>query len=80
LYQITYSSLPIWAALLSLVVLKRKLSRLQWISVFAVSAGLALSVFGVGAPTDTSNLADRTLGVMITLASTLIYSLVSLVF
>lgn len=46
MYQVIYSSVVIWCAILTYIFMGRTLTRLQWIAIFGTSAGLALSSFG----------------------------------
>lgn len=43
MYQVIYSSVVIWCAILTFLFMGRKLSKLQWVAIFGVSAGLAIS-------------------------------------
>lgn len=43
MYQVIYSSVVIWCAVLTFLFMNRKLSILQWIAIFGTSAGLAMS-------------------------------------
>lgn len=46
MYQVIYSSVVIWCAMLTFLFMGRTLSRMQWIAIFGVSAGLAISSIG----------------------------------
>lgn len=46
MYQVIYSSVVIWCAILTYFLMGRDLSKLQWIAIFGTSAGLALSSMG----------------------------------
>lgn len=46
MYQVIYSSVVIWCAILTFLFMGRTLSRMQWIAIFGVSAGLAISSLG----------------------------------
>ncbi|CAI2181167.1 10176_t:CDS:2 [Funneliformis geosporum] len=52
MYQVIYSSVVIWCAILSFFLLGRKLSLLQSVSIVGVSVGLALSAFGINQISD----------------------------
>ncbi|RUS33912.1 hypothetical protein BC938DRAFT_483289 [Jimgerdemannia flammicorona] len=53
MYQVIYSSVVIWCAILSYFFMGRKLAPTQWFAIFGTSAGLALSTLGnVGAGGD----------------------------
>ncbi|CAO3702012.1 unnamed protein product [Rhizopus stolonifer] len=43
MYQVIYSSVVIWCAILTFLIMNKRLSTLQWIAIFGTSAGLALS-------------------------------------
>lgn len=43
MYQVIYSSVVIWCAILTFFFMGRKLSGMQWVAIFGVSAGLAIS-------------------------------------
>ena len=46
MYQVIYSSVVIWCAILTFIFMGRSLSKLQWIAIFGTSAGLAVSSLG----------------------------------
>jgi len=52
MYQVIYSSVVIWCAILSFFFLGRKLSLVQSISIIGVSVGLALSALGINQNTE----------------------------
>eukprot|EP00913_Durusdinium_trenchii_P000083 g73.t1 len=43
IFAVVYASVTIWAALLSRILLQRRLSRRQWLSIGSVFGGLALT-------------------------------------
>ena len=43
MYQVIYSSVVIWCAILTFFLMNRKLSMIQWIAIFGTSTGLAIS-------------------------------------
>ncbi|CAG8516961.1 4580_t:CDS:2 [Paraglomus brasilianum] len=47
MFQVIYSSVVIWCAILSFIFLKRNLSLVQWLSIIGVSLGLGLSALGI---------------------------------
>ncbi|TNJ26971.1 hypothetical protein GMRT_15098 [Giardia muris] len=72
LYIIIYSSLTIWSAIGSRILLKRKMSVWMWLSIGVVTVGLMVS--GVGALTSFG--ADKLVGMLITLVGTILHSCV----
>lgn len=46
MYQVIYSSIVIWCAILTRIFLSRKLNNVQWIAIFGVTMGLAVSAVG----------------------------------
>jgi drug/metabolite transporter (DMT)-like permease len=46
MYQVIYSSVVIWCAILTFFIMNRTLTKLQWIAIFGTSAGLAISSLG----------------------------------
>ncbi|KAL1934650.1 hypothetical protein VTP01DRAFT_6832 [Rhizomucor pusillus] len=46
MYQVIYSSIVIWCAILTYFFMGRTMTKLQWVAIFGSSAGLALSSFG----------------------------------
>ncbi|CAG8444582.1 8271_t:CDS:2 [Diversispora eburnea] len=55
MFQVIYSSVVIWCAVLSFIFLGRKLSLLQSISIIGVCFGLALSALGISKGTESSD-------------------------
>ncbi|CAG8614114.1 1671_t:CDS:2 [Paraglomus occultum] len=47
MFQVIYSSVVIWCAILSFIFLKRNLLLVQWLSIIGVSLGLGLSALGI---------------------------------
>ncbi|KAG0169539.1 hypothetical protein DFQ30_003525 [Apophysomyces sp. BC1015] len=43
MYQVIYSSVVIWCAILNFLFMNRHISKLQWVAIFGSSAGLAIS-------------------------------------
>ncbi|RCI04878.1 hypothetical protein CU098_013151 [Rhizopus stolonifer] len=43
MYQVIYSSVVIWCAILTFLLMNRKLATIQWVAIFGTSAGLAFS-------------------------------------
>lgn len=84
MYQVIYSSVVIWCAILTFLFMGRKLSKLQWIAIFGTSAGLAISSLGNFSSPDkaavTSEQAAKTallmFGTIMTLGGTFFYSCV----
>ncbi|CAO3657287.1 unnamed protein product [Mucor hiemalis] len=82
MYQVIYSSVVIWCAILTFLFMGRKLSKLQWIAIFGTSAGLAISSLGnfTVEKAVTSEQAAKTallmFGTLMTLGGTFFYSCV----
>ncbi|KAK4509276.1 uncharacterized protein ATC70_007626 [Mucor velutinosus] len=82
MYQVIYSSVVIWCALLTWLFMKRTLSTMQWIAIFGTSAGLAISSmdnFTSSAEVDAQSAAKTTIlmfGTLMTLGGTFFYSCV----
>ncbi|KAI8364003.1 hypothetical protein EDC96DRAFT_511492 [Choanephora cucurbitarum] len=75
MYQVIYSSVVIWCAILTWFLMNRTLSRVQWVAIFGTSAGLALSSFGdFSVETETGSL--LLFGTLMTLGGTFFYSCV----
>lgn len=75
MYQVIYSSVVIWCAILTFFLMKRDLSKLQWLSIFGTSAGLALSSLGNFSTSSEPSAKASTLmfGTIMTLAGTFGY-------
>ena len=70
LFQVAFSSVAIWSALFSFVILKRKISPLQWLGILIVTFGLILSPLS----TNTSGNSPLT-GILLTLLGAQFYAL-----
>ncbi|KAI8348873.1 hypothetical protein BD560DRAFT_410515 [Blakeslea trispora] len=75
MYQVIHSSVVIWCAILTWICMKKSLSRLQWVAIFATSFGLGLSsIDNFSAENvldkDPSSISALGQGTLITLAST----------
>jgi len=70
LKNIIYSSITIWSAVGSLILMKRRLTVWMWIGVVVVTVGLMLS--GVGALTSFGT--DKLIGMVIVLVGTILHS------
>jgi drug/metabolite transporter (DMT)-like permease len=46
MYQVIYSSIVIWCAILTRIFLSRKLNNIQWLAIVGVTFGLAISAVG----------------------------------
>jgi drug/metabolite transporter (DMT)-like permease len=46
MYQVIYSSVVIWCAILSYLTMGRTLTTTQWVAIFGTSVGLAISALG----------------------------------
>ncbi|KAI7868254.1 hypothetical protein BDF14DRAFT_1794505 [Spinellus fusiger] len=75
MYQVIYSSVVIWCAILSYVFMGRTLRKLQWLAIFGVSLGLAVSSLGNHGK-DTQGTSLLMLGTLLTLGGTFFYSCV----
>ncbi|SAM05723.1 hypothetical protein [Absidia glauca] len=76
MYQVIFSSVVIWCAILSYFSLGRTLTKLQWLAIFGTSAGLAICSLGTIGTTsdDPENAATLTFGTLLTVAGTFFYS------
>lgn len=50
MYQVIYSSVVIWCAILSYFTMGRTLTTVQWIAIVGTSIGLAISAMGNTSP------------------------------
>ena len=50
MYQVIYSSVVIWCAILSYFIMGRMLTTVQWFAIFGTSVGLAVSAIGNTSP------------------------------
>ncbi|GAB5590566.1 hypothetical protein Unana1_05466 [Umbelopsis nana] len=77
MYQVIYSSVVIWCAILSYVTMGRTLTTTQWVAIVGTSIGLAISAMGNTAPKgDATSAPLLILGMIITLSGTFFYSCV----
>ncbi|KAI9281492.1 hypothetical protein BY458DRAFT_498768 [Sporodiniella umbellata] len=77
MYQVIYSSVVIWCAILTFFIMKRKLSLLQWTAIFGTSAGLAISSLDSMSGRDEGTEAKTALllfGTLMTLGGTFFYA------
>ncbi|KAF9097459.1 hypothetical protein BGX29_008067 [Mortierella sp. GBA35] len=80
MYQVIYSSIVIWCAILTRIFLSRKLNNIQWVAIVGVTIGLAISA--VGTVQDASpdgpvqSWIEKSFGALITLGATFLYSCV----
>lgn len=77
MYQVIYSSVVIWCAILTYFFMGRTLTRLQWMAIFGTSAGLALSSLGSFSTGDGNekghNAAYLMFGTLMTMGGTFFY-------
>ncbi|KAI9476454.1 MAG: hypothetical protein EXX96DRAFT_577229 [Benjaminiella poitrasii] len=81
MYQVIYSSVVIWCAILNWLLLSRSLTKMQWLAIFGTSAGLAVSSMGnFPQQSETSEEATKMtllmFGTLMTLGGTFFYSCV----
>ncbi|KAI8885829.1 hypothetical protein K501DRAFT_245305 [Backusella circina FSU 941] len=78
MYQVIYSSVVIWCAILTYFLMGRGLSKLQWIAIFGTSAGLAVSSLGNFSKSGDDEAGTPLLmfGTLMTLGGTFFYSCV----
>ncbi|KAF9146863.1 hypothetical protein BGX30_005073 [Mortierella sp. GBA39] len=80
MYQVIYSSIVIWCAILTRIFLSRKLNNIQWVAIFGVTIGLAISA--VGTVQDASpdgpvqSWIEKSFGALVTLGATFLYACV----
>ncbi|KAF9396276.1 hypothetical protein BGX21_009605 [Mortierella sp. AD011] len=80
MYQVIYSSIVIWCAILTRIFLGRKLNGVQWLAIFGVTLGLAISA--VGTVQDESpdgpvqSWLEKSFGALVTLGATFLYACV----
>ncbi|KAG0049377.1 hypothetical protein BGZ83_005836 [Gryganskiella cystojenkinii] len=80
MYQVIYSSIVIWCAILTRIFLSRKLNNIQWVAIVGVTFGLAVSALGTvqdaspDGPTQT--FLEKSFGALITLGATFLYACV----
>jgi len=77
LYQVIYSSVVCWAAMLSRIILHKKLSRGEWVGILVVSLGLCSSALGQvrGPKVSQFRLHELVLGIVFTLLGSFFHSL-----
>ncbi|KAG0238601.1 hypothetical protein BGW42_004363 [Actinomortierella wolfii] len=80
LYQIIYSSIVIWCAILTRIFLSRRLRKLQWVAIFGVTIGLAISAVGKAQDASPDGVKqswlERSFGSLITMGATFLYACV----
>ncbi|KAF9191968.1 hypothetical protein BGZ50_008913 [Haplosporangium sp. Z 11] len=80
MYQVIYSSIVIWCAILTRIFLSRKLNNIQWVAIVGVTFGLAISAFGtvqdVSPDGPVQSWLEKSFGALITLGATFLYSCV----
>ncbi|CAO3608749.1 unnamed protein product [Cunninghamella blakesleeana] len=80
MYQVIYSSVVIWCAILTYFLMGRILTKLQWVAIFGTSSGLAMSALGHSdndiSPEDKANAAVLLFGTLLTISGTFFYSCV----
>ncbi|KAF9970829.1 hypothetical protein BGZ73_006388 [Actinomortierella ambigua] len=80
LYQIIYSSIVIWCAILTRIFLSRRLRKLQWVAIFGVTIGLGISAVGKAQDASPDGVQkswiERSLGSLITMGATFLYACV----
>ncbi|KAF9154306.1 hypothetical protein BG015_001347, partial [Linnemannia schmuckeri] len=80
MYQVIYSSIVIWCAILTRIFLSRKLNNIQWVAIVGVTIGLAISA--VGTVQDASpdgpvqSWIEKSFGALVTLGATFLYACV----
>lgn len=74
MYQVIYSSIVIWCAILTYFLMGRTLTRWQWLAIFGTSAGLAVSSLGVQDDSQEGTHAAKLLvGTLLTVGGTFFY-------
>ncbi|KAF9109982.1 hypothetical protein BGX27_006940 [Mortierella sp. AM989] len=80
MYQVIYSSIVIWCAILTRIFLGRELNGIQWVAIFGVTLGLAISAFGTvqdeSPDGPTQSWLEKSFGALITLGATFLYACV----
>ncbi|KAI8362376.1 hypothetical protein B0O80DRAFT_435745 [Mortierella sp. GBAus27b] len=81
MYQVIYSSIVIWCAILTRIFLARKLNNVQWLAIVGVTIGLAISAVGTVqdvSPDDgpVQTWLEKSFGALITLGATFLYACV----
>ncbi|KAI1301156.1 hypothetical protein EDD11_005780 [Mortierella claussenii] len=80
MYQVIYSSIVIWCAILTRIFLSRKLNNIQWLAILGVTFGLAISAVGtvqdVSPDSPVQSWLEKSFGAFITLGATFLYACV----
>ncbi|KAG0202294.1 hypothetical protein BGX28_005151 [Mortierella sp. GBA30] len=81
MYQVIYSSIVIWCAILTRIFLSRKLNNVQWVAIVGVTFGLAISAIGTVqevSPDDgpVQSWLEKSFGALVTLGATFLYACV----
>ncbi|KAG0359257.1 hypothetical protein BG005_001101 [Podila minutissima] len=80
MYQVIYSSIVIWCAILTRIFLSRKLNNVQWVAIVGVTVGLAVSAVGtvqnVSPDGAVQSWLEKSFGALITLGATFLYACV----
>ena len=74
LYQVVYSSIVIWIALLSRMFLKTNITASQWLAILIVTGGVSVSAWGSLSSTGGPSLSTSFYGIVVTLSCTLVYA------
>jgi drug/metabolite transporter (DMT)-like permease len=73
LYQVVYSTVVIMTALFSKIFLSKQLTGQQWLAIFSLTIGLAVSAFGTQREKEPND--QQLLGILVTLVATCIFAL-----
>ncbi|KAG2176518.1 hypothetical protein INT44_007181 [Umbelopsis vinacea] len=76
MYQVIYSSVVIWCAILSYLTMGRTLTPTQWVAIMGTSVGLAISAMGNTSQGDATSAPLLIFGMILTLSGTFFYSCV----
>ncbi|KAF9929631.1 hypothetical protein BGZ65_005711, partial [Modicella reniformis] len=80
MYQVIYSSIVIWCAILTRIFLSRKLNNIQWLAIVGVTLGLAISAVGtvqdVSPDGPVQSWLEKSFGALVTLGATFLYACV----
>ncbi|KAI8149793.1 hypothetical protein BJV82DRAFT_584654 [Fennellomyces sp. T-0311] len=76
MYQVIFSSVVVWAAILSYLFMRRELSISQWVSICGTSAGLTLCAADSMGLHEESNNGGTSFGTALTLGGTFLYACV----
>ncbi|GJJ73362.1 hypothetical protein EMPS_05720 [Entomortierella parvispora] len=80
MYQVIYSSIVIWCAILTRIFLSRKLNNVQWVAIVGVTFGLAVSALGTvqedSPDGPVQSWLEKSFGALITLGATFLYACV----